>query len=69
MSLKSKKRKTRHKSGKRPLLSLCMIAKDEAEFLDVCLASVEGLVDEIIIVDTGSTDATPDVAKDRKSVV
>ena len=63
MSLKSKKRKTRHKSGKRPLLSLCMIAKDEAEFLDVCLASVEGLVDEIIIVDTGSTDATPEVAK------
>ena len=62
MSSKRKKHKKDRKLGKRPLLSLCMIAKDEAEFLDACLASVEGLVDEVIVVDTGSTDATPSVA-------
>jgi len=46
-----------------PTLSLCMIAKDEARFLDGCLESVRGLVDEIVLADTGSTDATVDIAK------
>ncbi|MEE3235475.1 MAG: glycosyltransferase [Candidatus Latescibacterota bacterium] len=62
MSLKRKKQKKQRRPSKRPLLSLCMIAKDEAEFLEACLASIEGLVDEIIIVDTGSTDETLSVA-------
>ena len=44
-------------------LSLCMIAKDEAHFLDRCLASVAGLVDEIVLVDTGSSDDTVEVAR------
>lgn len=44
------------------LLSLCMIVKNEAENLPRCLASVRGVVDEIIVVDTGSTDATPQIA-------
>lgn len=44
-------------------LSLCMIVKDEAMFLPRCLASVRGVVDEIIVVDTGSTDGTPDLAR------
>lgn len=39
-------------------LSLCMIVKDEAETLEHCLNSVQDLVSEIIIVDTGSTDET-----------
>lgn len=44
------------------MLSLCMIVKNEEETLDVCLKSVEGFVDEIIIVDTGSTDETKKIA-------
>ncbi len=44
-------------------LSLCMIVKDEEEALPGCLESVRGLVDEIIVVDTGSRDRTPEIAK------
>jgi glycosyltransferase involved in cell wall biosynthesis len=43
-------------------LSLCMIAKDEEANLPRCLKSVKGVVDEIIIVDTGSHDRTKDIA-------
>ena len=39
-------------------ISLCMIVKNEERVLKRCLDSVRDLVDEIIIVDTGSTDAT-----------
>ncbi len=39
-----------------------MIVKDEAENLPRCLGSVAGVVDEIVVVDTGSTDATLDIA-------
>lgn len=39
-----------------------MIVKDEERHLPQCLESVRGQVDEIILVDTGSTDATPRVA-------
>lgn len=44
-------------------VSLCMIVKDEEDFLDICLKYVAPLVDEIIIMDTGSTDSTPKIAK------
>jgi glycosyltransferase involved in cell wall biosynthesis len=43
-------------------LSLAIIAKDEEENLDACLSSIRGCVDEIVVVDTGSTDRTIDVA-------
>jgi len=46
-----------------PKLSLCMIAKNEERMLPGCLESVKGLVDEIVLVDTGSTDATKEVAR------
>lgn len=45
------------------MISLCMIVKNEQEYLAQCLESVKGLVDEIIIVDTGSTDKTVEIAK------
>ena len=44
-------------------LSLCMIVKNEECNLERCLASVQGLVDEIILVDTGSSDRTLEIAK------
>ena len=45
------------------MLSLCMIVKDEEENLDKCLKSVAEFVDDIVIVDTGSTDSTKAIAK------
>jgi len=44
-------------------LSLCMIVRDEEQMLPRCLAAAAPAVDEIIVVDTGSTDATVDIAK------
>ncbi len=46
-----------------PSISLCMIVKDEEHNLPRCLDSVVDVVDEIIIVDTGSTDRTVEIAK------
>ena len=46
-----------------PKISACMIVKNEEEFLPNCLNSIKGVVDEIIIVDTGSTDDTMTIAK------
>lgn len=48
---------------KDPTLSLCMIVKNEELFIGDCLASVRDLVDEIIVVDTGSTDRTIEIAE------
>lgn len=44
-------------------ISLCMIVKNEQKYLEKCLESVKQIVSEIIIVDTGSTDETLDIAK------
>lgn len=44
-------------------LSLAMIVRNEEERLGNCLSSVAGLVDEIIVVDTGSTDDTVAIAE------
>lgn len=43
-------------------VSLCMIVKNEAKILGRCLDSIADLMDEIIIVDTGSTDDTKKIA-------
>jgi tetratricopeptide (TPR) repeat protein len=40
------------------MLSLSMIVRDEAERIEACLASVRDLVDEMVVVDTGSNDDT-----------
>jgi tetratricopeptide (TPR) repeat protein len=44
-------------------LSLCMIVKDEEEMLPRCLAAVTPAIDELIIVDTGSSDRTVEIAE------
>ncbi len=50
-------------------LSLCMIARNEEQFLTDCLNSVKNLVDEIILVDTGSTDKTVEIAKSFRAKI
>ncbi|WP_170955263.1 tetratricopeptide repeat-containing glycosyltransferase family 2 protein [Bacillus cereus] len=44
-------------------ISLCMIIKNEEDTLARCLESVKGIPDEIILIDTGSTDNTIHIAK------
>ncbi len=45
-----------------PLISACLIVRDEEQTLGTALASIEHLVDEIVVGDTGSTDRTAEVA-------
>jgi glycosyltransferase involved in cell wall biosynthesis len=49
-------------SPNKPILSLCLIVKNEKENLPRCLTSAKPYVDEIIVVDTGSVDGTPEIA-------
>ncbi len=60
---RSKRRRRRKRSPVEPTVSLCMIVKNEESNLADCLESVRAAVDEIIIVDTGSTDGTIAVAR------
>ena len=65
--MKKKKRRPQTKRsevrGSHPTISLSMIVRDEAQFLAGCLQSVEGVVDEIVVVDTGSEDDTVEIAE------
>ena len=47
----------------KPGISLCMIVKNEERSLFNCLNSVKDLADQIVIVDTGSSDKTVEIAK------
>ena len=51
------------------MLSLSMIVRNEAERLERCLASVAGFVDEKVLLDTGSSDATIAIAESCGAVV
>jgi hypothetical protein len=44
-------------------IGLCLIVKDEAHILRRCLESARPLIDYVLVVDTGSTDGTPDVVR------
>jgi GT2 family glycosyltransferase len=46
------------------ILSLCMIVRNNAGTIRPCLESIKPWVDEMIVVDTGSTDATPDICRE-----
>ncbi|OPH61211.1 hypothetical protein BC351_14795 [Paenibacillus ferrarius] len=50
-------------------ISLCMIVKNEEAHMHRCLDSIKNTVDEIIIVDTGSTDNTVQIAKSYRAKV
>ncbi|MBI5799635.1 MAG: glycosyltransferase [Verrucomicrobia bacterium] len=52
-----------------PRLTIFVIAKNEEKFLGQCLDSVRGLADQLIVVDTGSTDSTVEIAKMRGAEV
>jgi len=55
--------KTQAPELKTPTISLCMIVKNEEEHLPQCLKSARPLVDQIVVLDTGSTDRTVEIAK------
>ena len=57
------------REGLPPRLSVCLIAKNEERFLDGCLKSVRGLANQIVLVDTGSTDRTVEIARSHGAEV
>jgi len=52
-----------------PRLTVCLITKNEEQFLGPCLQSVHGLAHQIVVVDTGSTDGTVEIAKKYQAEV
>lgn len=46
-----------------PLLTVCVIARNEERFIGACLASVAGLASQMVVLDTGSTDRTVELAR------
>jgi glycosyltransferase involved in cell wall biosynthesis len=57
------------KTMNRPLLSAALIAKNEENFIGECLNSLKGVADEVVVVDTGSTDRTKDIARSASAQV
>ena len=55
--------------NRKPRLSVCMIVKNEERFLGQCLASVKDIADELIVIDTGSTDRTIEIAREHGAQV
>ncbi len=52
-----------------PTLSVILITRNEEANLDDCLASLEGIAQQIVVVDTNSTDRTLEIAKTHGAVV
>jgi len=50
-------------------LSICLITKNEERFLGQCLASVKNIASQIVVVDTGSTDRTIEIAQEHGAEV
>ncbi|KAA3617575.1 MAG: glycosyltransferase [Calditrichaeota bacterium] len=55
--------------NKKQTLSLCMIVKNEEQFIKDCLESVKDSVDQIVILDTGSTDRTLEIVKNYNAEI
>ncbi|VTR92486.1 Glycosyl transferase OS=Singulisphaera acidiphila (strain ATCC BAA-1392 / DSM 18658 / VKM B-2454 / MOB10) GN=Sinac_0358 PE=4 SV=1: Glycos_transf_2 [Gemmata massiliana] len=56
-------------TGRKPRVSLTMIVKNEEHHLGACLESVRDLVDEAMVIDTGSTDRTAEIARSFECMV
>jgi FkbM family methyltransferase len=54
---------------KTPRLTVCLITRNEEQFLGSCLESIREIAHQIIVVDTGSTDATVDIATQFRAEV
>jgi glycosyltransferase involved in cell wall biosynthesis/tetratricopeptide (TPR) repeat protein len=52
-----------------PRLTVCLIARNEEKFLPKCLGAVRGLAQQIVVVDTGSTDRTAEIAREHGAEV
>jgi tetratricopeptide (TPR) repeat protein len=63
LAARARETANRARPAKDLTLSLCMIVKDEEEMLPRCLAAAAPAVDEIVIVDTGSSDRTIEIAR------
>lgn len=50
-------------------LSVCLIVKNEERFLQDCLQSVRDVADQIVVLDTGSTDRTVQIAREHHAEV
>src|SRR5690349_2795694 len=60
MASKSNRRQTGHPQ---PLISACLIVRNEEANLPRCLGSLAGKIDQFVVVDTGSTDRTVELAQ------
>ncbi len=60
---------TGHSTRDAAKVSACLITKDEETNIATCLASLAGFADEIVIYDTGSSDATVSIARDLGATV
>lgn len=63
MVKKKKGRAEKIKTSNEVTLGLCMIVKDEEDNMRECLLPLKGIVDEIVVVDTGSKDRTKVIAE------
>jgi glycosyltransferase involved in cell wall biosynthesis len=59
----SRSKSTSHNT--RPTIALCVIARDEERFIADCLDSARPFVDEMVVLDTGSTDRTREIAREH----
>jgi Flp pilus assembly protein TadD len=62
-------RMPQHQPARANRLSVCMIVRNEEAVLARCLASVKPAADEIVVVDTGSTDRTAAIAREHGAMV
>jgi glycosyltransferase involved in cell wall biosynthesis/tetratricopeptide (TPR) repeat protein len=56
-------------AARRERISVCVVAMDEERSLRRCLGSLAGVADELIVVDTGSSDGTVEIARSHGATI